>query len=164
MGLRLGGIDPVPRVMAVETTTVGWQRTRVFLPTPFLALHRLRAASPTIRRLLPSTLTDLGVETDHRFQELPLGTINPAISEALASAPEEADVRLDAHYSARAYAALRLDLAAGRLQGKTVVFWHTHGGIDADTVDRLRRIAPPLPEDVARVAARCLRQPDEVMP
>jgi D-cysteine desulfhydrase len=164
MGLRLGGIDPVPCIMAVETTTVGWQRARVLLPTPFLSLRRLRATSPTIRRLLPTTLTELGVETDHRFQELPLGTINPAISEALASAPEEADVRLDVHYSARAYAALRLDLAAGRLQGKTVVFWHTHGGIDADTVDRLRRIAPPLPEDVARVAARCLRQPDEVMP
>lgn len=163
MGLRLGGIDPLPRIMAVETTTVGWQRARVLLPTPFLALRRLRATSPTMRRLLPTTLTELGVETDLRFQELPLGTINPTIAEALASAPEEADVRLDAHYSARAYAALRLDLAAGRLQGKTVVFWHTHGSIDADTVDRLLQTAPPLPEDVARVAARCLRQQDEVM-
>jgi 1-aminocyclopropane-1-carboxylate deaminase/D-cysteine desulfhydrase-like pyridoxal-dependent ACC family enzyme len=111
MGLRLGGIDPVPRIIAVETTTAGWQRARVLLPTPFLALQRLRAESPTIRRLLPGTLTELGVETDHRFEDLPLGTTNHTIVEALAAAPEEADVRLDAHYSARAYAALRLDLA-----------------------------------------------------
>jgi 1-aminocyclopropane-1-carboxylate deaminase/D-cysteine desulfhydrase-like pyridoxal-dependent ACC family enzyme len=164
LGLHLGGIDPAPRIMAVETTTAGWQRARLLLPTPFLALHRLRAASPEIRRLLPRSLTELAIETDHRFQDLPLGTMDSSIAEALAAAPEEADVHLDAHYSARAYAALRIDLAAQRLQGKTVLFWHTHGGIGVDAHGRLLQNAPPLPEEVARAATRCLRQPDEVLP
>lgn len=57
MGLYLGGVDPMPRIVAVETTTPNWQKARVFLPTPALALRRLRAASPALRRLLPNRLS-----------------------------------------------------------------------------------------------------------
>ena len=163
MGLRLGGMDPMPCIVAVETTTPNWQKARLFLPTPALALRRLRAASPALRRLLPNQLSAFAIESDKRFESLPLGFVNKPITDALSEAPDEAGLRLDAHYSARAYAALRQDLAAGLLKGKTVLFWQTHGSMPEEKVAELLRTAPPLPADVARAAARHLREIDEVI-
>ncbi|MBC8103146.1 MAG: pyridoxal-phosphate dependent enzyme [Cytophagales bacterium] len=156
MGLRLSQMNPLPRIVAVETVTPGWQRARALLPTPSLALRRLRKLSPAARHLLPGTIRALGIERDRRFQSLPLGVVSQEITEALTAAPAEAGITLDAHFSAKAYAALRADLESGEMKGKTVLFWHTHGGIPDETRDRLLTAAPPLPEAVARAAALAL--------
>lgn len=151
MGLTLSGIDPCPKVIAVETVTPAWQRARVLLPTPRIALQRLRAISPEARRRLPPSLSALACEARLGFDQEALGTVAPTVQLALDDA-RELGVLLDSHFSARAWAAMMVEKESW--EGKEILFWHTHGQAPPLSVGGIR-----LPPDVERAARRGLGQP-----
>ena len=153
MGLTLSGLKPLPQVIAVETVTRGWQRARVFLPTPQKALQRLRVLSPEARRCLPESVNALACEARLGFDREPLGVVSPVVQLALDEAGEQG-LLLDSHFSARAWAAMQAERA--RWQGKKVLFWHTHGKAPGGDLTGVT-----LPSGMERAARRgmqrCLR-------
>jgi D-cysteine desulfhydrase len=149
MGLRLAGLNAPdqPQIIAVETTTPGWQAARRYLlRTPERTYRWLRRHSANARRALPERFANLRPCVDRRFEHLPLGVMTSELTDALAFVRNEAGLTLDAHFSAKAFAALRADLAVGRHAGQTVLFWHTHGQAAPELLDRRGKNArPPSP-------------------
>ena len=152
MGLALSGLRPVPRVVAVETATPGWQRARLFLPTPQRTLARLRALSPDARRCLPARLDALSCESLRGFDREPLGVVAPPVRAALEEA-RALGLTLDAHYSARAWAATLADRERWSGGGRAL-FWHTHGSAPTESLAAAKGAA--LPRGVERAARRGL--------
>jgi D-cysteine desulfhydrase len=153
MGLALSGLEPTPRVIAIETVTLAWQRARVFLPTPQHALQKLRAHSPEARRRLPTNLHRLACESRLGFDRDPLGVVSAPVQAALNEA-DALGLTLDAHFSARAWAALHAERA--QWQGKSVLFWHTHGLAPAADLAAARASGVCLPPALERAAQRAL--------
>ena len=153
MGLALAGLEPLPRVVAVETVTPGWQRARAFLPTPQRALSRLRALSPDARRRLPERVAGLSCESRKGFDREPLGVVAPPVRAALDEA-RALGLTLDAHFSARAWAAMRADRTLQR--GRDALFWHTHGQARAQSLQAARGSGATLPPALERAARRGL--------
>ena len=163
MGLRLAGLNPpyLPQIIAVETTTPGWQAARRhLLRTPERAHAYLRRHSANARRTLPERFGDLRPHVDRRFERLPPGVVTNELADALAFARNETGLTLDAHFSAKAFAALRADLAVGRHANQTVLFWHTHGQIAPELRVRVRNspATANLPSVIARAADAGLQQ------
>lgn len=139
MGLALAGLEPMPRVVLVETVTPAWQRARVLLPTPQRALDKLRRISENARRRLPASTDRLSVERVAGFDREPLGVVTPRVAAALEDAAT-VGLTLDAHFSARAWAALEPDGAT--------LFWHTHGHAPAERLAAAHDF--PLPPQIER--------------
>jgi D-cysteine desulfhydrase len=154
MGLRMGGLSP--EVLAVETVDRRWQLSRAFLGTPARAHRLLRAASPRLREALPPLAT-LAPAYDRRYEGIPLGAADARVDAAILEGCERFGLRLDAHFSGKAFAALLDDTRSGRLARKTVLFWQTHGQVPPALLDRVRAEDPPLPAPLARAVAQGLR-------
>ena len=155
MGLALSGLEPLPKLIAVETVTPAWQRARVFLPTPQRALQRLRILSPEAQRRLPESVTALACESRLGFDREPLGMVSAPVRAALSQA-QALGLTLDAHFSARAWAALQADRA--QWQGKRVLFWHTHGQAPAEGLAAAEESGVRLPPALERVARQAMRR------
>ena len=144
MGLALSGSFPVPEIFAVETVSVGWQRARVFLPTPQRALMRLRSLSPEAKKRLPARVELLNVRFLRGFDGNAEARVRSAQAEAAALG-----LTLDVHYSARAWAALPKDKSG-------VLFWQTHGRVSSELLQASRSSGVALPPAVEAAARRGL--------
>ena len=146
MGLALAGA-PLP-VVAVETVTPLWQRARALLPAAQRTLNVLRRLSPEARARLPERVRSLDIRFLPGFDADPLGVVGTKIRSAQDDAGAHGLV-LDAHFSARAWAALPP-------QKEGILFWHTHGRAPDALLDAARRSGAMLPEAVERAARRGL--------
>lgn len=66
---------------------------------------------------------------EHRFFGGAYGHTTPEAEQAVARAAD-VGLRLEPTYTGKTMAALLADVAAGRLDGKRVLFWHTYNGVD----------------------------------
>jgi len=125
LGLKAAGLKTkvaAVRVTEARFSSVG-KAARFFRATNKL-LHEAAPSFP----LLPFPLQDF--QFIHDFYGEAYGLYTPEAVEAVRLAADTSPLRLEGTYTGKTFAALLTDARAGRLEGKTVLFWNTHNSLD----------------------------------
>lgn len=143
-GLAAAGL--ATRVVAVRVVIeqiADEARTRRLGAKTTTLLHRLDPAFPAI--------AEDGMNLEVRDEFLGEGYAMPtdAARAAVDWAGAELGLALETTYSGKALSALLADAAAGRLDGRTVLFWNTYSSASTTAPDD-HPIRPGLPEPLAR--------------
>jgi len=125
LGLRLAGLDAevLPVRVTGEAFVSAPAMVELFRATNAL-LHEKDASVPLLELDAQQTLIR------HEFYGGKYAEYTPEAVEAMRLVHQTEGIRLEGTYTGKAFAALVADAAAGRLRGKTVLFWNTYNSRD----------------------------------
>jgi len=120
LGLRAAGLDS--RVVSVRVTSEDTANRAAMLKLIKKVNSFLHSQDPSFP-VFRFSATDLDLRHDYYGKQYALFT--PEGMEAAALMRDCEDIELDGTYTGKAFAALLGDARAGRLEGRTVLFWNT---------------------------------------
>lgn len=144
VGLAAAGLGSrVVAVRVVIETIADEPRTRRLGAKTARLLHRLDSDFPLVGE------DEMKLEVRDEFLGEGYAVPTPAAREAVEWADTRLGLRLETTYSGKALAALLADAAAGRLEGRNVLFWNTYSSAPSDAPDE-HPVRPGLPGPLAR--------------